>query len=75
MTGVRSPLRAVLDSRANRGQRMTATRPARLPRPVPAGQGHSNLKRIGPRVKTEGHKRATAARGRQLAGHFLRYPA
>jgi hypothetical protein len=27
---------------------MTATRPARLPRPVPAGQGRSDLKRGGP---------------------------
>ena len=40
--------------------------------PVPAGEGRDELKRGGPRGKTEGQTRAGAARGSQLAGHFPR---
>ena len=41
---------------------MTVTWPARLPGPIPAREGRSELKRGGPLVKIEGQMRRGAAR-------------
>jgi hypothetical protein len=72
MTGVRSPLRAVLNSRANRGAANDRD-PAGPPAAPSSGRARPQRPEARrPRDKTEGQTSCGAAQGRQRAGHSPR---